>query len=641
MWYHRFLTDVSSNTAVMVEADMKRNVIRILLAAIVITVTLPAAGTTTDRAREILAGHRDAIGGEEAIRTVRTVTSSYEMEMVELGMKGTVKDYLLLPCLTYAEITMGFLTMKQGYDGERMWMIDANGKLQFQKDPGSIEERITKCLLTSFEYLSPGDDVAVTVLDPDSVQGTYCEVLEFIPEGGVRCTVYFDAATYLMKSVALDTRAGKIVQYYDDYRPVDGLMIPFEMLTRHLARDASIITRLQSIEINAPIDPVVFLPPAESVDDYRFTTGCSAEEIPFTFRNGHIYLPVRIGEDDSEMMFLLDSGAGMTVIDSGVVAGMGLPLGGEVPGAGAGGMTSFHLTRFPGFAIEGIEFTEQTVLVFPLFELLRGFSDVTVGGVLGYDFLSRFITRIDYENRRISFFEPDSFMAKEAETAIDAPLVHSIFSFEGTIDGKHNGTFVLDTGANNSLLQKTFSGGDSPEPDTCFMNLSIRGAGGSEDVVLCRFTSLYFGGMTIPEPVFVVPVGEGGMETFEGIDGVIGNDILERFTVTLDYKNQRVLFERNSSFEGSFLKDRSGLLLRRGREGGVFIAVVIPGSPADDSGIMADDEIVSVDGAAVSDLGDLEDIRNLFQAPEGTVREIVITRGGIAKRFSIVLRSYI
>jgi hypothetical protein len=620
------------------EADMKRNVIPILVAAAAIA--LPPRGAGADRVREILARHREAIGGGEVIRSVRTMTSTYEMEIVEIGMKGSVTDYTLLPCLTYAEITMGFLTMKQGYDAERIWMIDANGKLQFQRDPASIEERITKCLLTSFQYLSPGDDVAVTVLEPDTVEGTYCEVLRFVPEGGAPCTISFDASTYLIERVAIDTGLGRIVQHYDDYRPVDGLMIPFEMLTRHLARNVSIISRLQSIEINAPIDPVRFLPPAESIDDYRFTTGCSAQRIPFTYRSGHIYLPVRIGEAAPEMMFLLDSGAGMTVIDSAVVAGMDLLLGGEVPGAGAGGMTSFHLTRFPGFAIEGIAFSEQTVLVFPIAGLLEGFSDITVGGVLGYDFLSRFVTRIDYENEHISFFEPDSFILPETEAAIDAPLLHSIFSFEGTIDGQYRGTFVLDTGANNSLLQKRFSGGASPEPDTCLTDLMIRGAGGSEAVDLCRFTSLSFGGVTIPEPMFVVPATDTGIETFEGIDGIIGNDILALFTVTLDYRNQRVLLERNSSPAGSFIKDRSGLFLRRGGGDSVLVSVVIPGSPADEAGIVPGDEIVSIDATAVSALGDLEDIHVLFQAPEGTIRKIVISRSGTRKEYSIVLRSY-
>lgn len=620
---------------------MKKTLIGALLAAVVISSPLAGNPAPPSKAGELLSRHRAALGGEAAIKNVSSMIISYEMEMVEMGMKGTMKTHTLMPCLTYGEISMGFLAMKQGYDGERIWMVDANGKLQYQKDPATLEEQVTRCLLTSYEYLSPGDDVTITVLEPDTVRGTYCVVLELVPEGGARCTISLDASNHLMKSLAIDARLGTIVQYYGDYRLVDGLMIPFEVLSHHVTRNIHIAAHIQSIEINVPIDPVLFLPPAESIDDYRFTSGCSAELIPFTFRNGHIYLPVRIGEVVGETMFLLDSGAGMTVIDSSMAAEMDLPLGGKVPGASAGGMTSFHLARFPGFGVAGIEFLEQTVLIFPVADLLRAFSDIEVRGVLGYDFLSRFVTRIDYENNRISFFEPDSFMAMEGEVAIDAPLLHSIFSFEGTIDGKYRGTFLLDTGANNSLLQKTFSVGDSPRADTCLMGLTIQGAGGSEDVDLCRFHSLEFGGVTIPDPVFVVPSGEGGMETFEGIDGVIGNDILERFTVTLDYRNQQVLLERNSLFEKSFYNDRSGLVLNRGMEGSVIVSIVIPGSPADEAGIMTGDEIVEIDGHKVSELGYLEDIQLLFRGPAGTVRTLVTVRGEHTETVTIVLRAYI
>ena len=50
----------------------------------------------------------------------------------------------------------------------------------------------------------------------------------------------------------------------------------------------------------------------------------------------------------------------------------------------------------------------QTVAVIDMSELLRRMG-LDVVGILGFDFLSRFVTKVDYANQLISFYDPDSF----------------------------------------------------------------------------------------------------------------------------------------------------------------------------------------------------------------------------------------
>lgn len=616
------------------------------LTAILLVLALPALVSTQEARNtpdigEILRRHLEALGGSEAVRSVRSVVSTAEIEIIGTGMKGIMKSYSLRPCLSLSEISLGFFTIRQGFDGERSWMVGPNGKLQFSLDEGSRELQVTTCLLESYDYAFRGDGFSLEARGRDTVEGRACHVLELLPEGGAPCRIYLDSSDFLIKRIDTDSRDGAVEQTFDEYRETGGLKFPFRKRTRHAAMDRTIETSVESISINSVIDPAIFLPPQGETKDYRFLDGGFSEEISFDYRHRHIYIQAKLGEGGDELLFLLDSGAGMTVIDSSVASSMGLPLGGTIPGAGAGGMADFQMTRIPGLRVGGIEFDKQAAITYPISRLMKLFGEKGVGGVIGYDFLSRFVTRIDFENRSITFFEPDSFLPPDRTTAVQAPLLHNIFSIEGTIDSGIGGTFLLDTGANNSLLQQSFAESFGLTRGRRTAEISIRGAGGEEKASLCRFESLAIGSHRLDRPVFAIASGGGGIGAFEGINGIIGNDVLERFTVTLDYGKQTVLLERNSRFGEPFFKDRSGVLLSRIDEKGAMIYTVIPSSPAAEAGLRPGDRIVAMDGKDVRSIGGREDVSRLLQAEEGTRIDIDIVRNGKRKTVRLTLKAFI
>lgn len=328
----------------------------------------------------------------------------------------------------------------------------------------------------------------------------------------------------------------------------------------------------------------------------------------------------------------------MTVIDSTLAARMGFPLGERMMGAGAGGTADFYMTRIGGFSVEGVSFTEQTVIAYPLSGLLGRFVDIEVAGILGYDFLSRFVSRIDYEKSILTLFEPDSV----AETAsIEAPLVHNVFTMECVLDGQHSGIFLIDTGAGNSLLQKEFSEESGLMENRRMVEISIMGAGGEESAYLSRFDSFEIGGFTIENPLFALSTTRQGIGAFTGISGIIGNDILQRFTVTLDYRNQRIGLEKNSLFDDPASKDRSGIMLVRDATNRILIHRIVPGSPADEAGLLPGDILLSIDRRDAADFGNMEDILDLFRLSEETEMEIMIERKGERLRISLTLRDYL
>ncbi len=612
---------------------------KLIVFIVLLAAAIPA--TAAENIEEILAKHLEALGGAEAIRAVHTITIHADIEILGMGVTGSMESQSVMPCFYHSVLSLGFFNVKQGYDGSRIWRVDPNRMLLILKDEQSIRDQVTRCIIDSYSYLFPRDDLSMRAAGIDTIDGTACAVIELEPEGGAACRLYIDSDTYLLKRLSMDTGSGALHETYGDYRKIDGLMAPFVSRLHQPAMNQTVEIRIRTLTVNEQIDPVLFLPPSSAAKDYMFLEGSSATLIPFTYYENHIYLPVRFAGSDAEVMFMLDSGASMTVVDSTFTVEMGFPIGERLVGAGAGGTANFYMTKVPGFSIEGVSFDEQTVIAYPIRQIMSRFVDVEVQGILGYDFLSRFVTQIDYERTLISFFEPDSFGISPGTVDIEAPLRHNVFSIEAALDSIYLGTFLIDTGASNSMLQKSFADKHRLSDDREGMEITILGAGGEEDALLARFDSFEIGDFTVENPVFALSETESGIAAFKDISGIVGNDILHRFRLTLDYKHQRIYLEPNGLFDEPFIKDRSGIKCERNEDGRVTIYSVIPGSPGNEAGLMEGDEIVSIEGRDVADIERLDEIFEILRDSDRKALQLEIIRDGKRSRVSLFLRNYI
>jgi predicted aspartyl protease len=600
-----------------------------------------AASRAGGAADDLMRRHLEALGGEAAVRAVGTVLARGEIEISGTGLRGTIELRSARPCLSSSDVSLGFMAIREGFDGERIWLVDPNGGLQIRRDEGSIAYQRTICALESQEYIFGGRGVRVEPAGRDTADGAACEAVALEVEGGTPCRLLFDDSTHLLRRMEIRAPEGIAVHTYRDYRRVDGVMYPFVHRTELPAFGRSIEIRYAEIVPNARIDPADFVPPAGAERNHRFTSGRGSAAMPFEYRYRHIFVPVRIEGLAEELLFLVDSGASMTVIDSTVASLLDLASGGVLPGAGAGGMASFHMIRVPGLRLGDIEIPEQTAVAFPVSEILRRFEETEIGGILGYDFLSRFAVRIDYERRVIAFFEPDSFAPVGGETVVEAPLLHNIFSVPVSIDGAPPGSFLLDTGASSSIVQGAFARSTGLADGKRTLEIALRGAGGEERAELCRFDTLSIGGVAIPDPVIAIATGPRGLAAIENVDGLIGNDILERFTVTLDYRAERVLLERNGRFPEPFFRDRSGLQIARKRDGRIMIVNVVPLSPAARAGFRPGDVITRIDRTDARRFGTLQEAIALFEGIEGTAYRIEIERGRGKHTLTLTLDRYI
>ena len=125
--------------------------------------------------------------------------------------------------------------------------------------------------------------------------------------------------------------------------------------------------------------------------------------------------------------------------------------------------------------------------------------------------------------------------------------------------------------------------------------------------------------------VTVARTAEGAFAS-EEFAGNIGNRILERFRVTLDYSGRHVWLEPGARYRTRDSFSRTGLMLGWTPDH-IEAVSVLPGSPAAKAGLREGDRVVAVDGRRMAEW-DPTALDALFEGgAEGRKVVVVVNRG--------------
>jgi predicted aspartyl protease len=585
---------------------------------------------------EVLEHHFAAAGGLDRLKAERT--QYMEGNISVAGMEGPIRVWSEKPDKSRVEVEIGPLKITQGENGEVKWVLDANSKLQVITKSDEATEKRDKVerLMAEYEYADRGSDVFKVALDgTEDVEGTSCYKVKVTNNINADTYFYFIGVDDLMleKTAALKGEESADT-YYEDYREVAGIMIAFHTREVQYSTGQPQEVSLTHYESNPAIEPGLFDPPEEAGKDYRFAAGDAAENMAFRFIGNHLFIPVTVeGKQD---MWVIDTGAGMSVIDMAFAKELGLEVEGNLKGLGAGGTVDVGFAELPPFELEGISFDVQKVAVIDMAELVRRLG-IEIAGILGFDFLSRFVTRIDYAAELISFYDPETFTYAGDGVTIDAHIDEGVFKTVATLDGDLSGTWLFDIGASSIHLEPAYALRQGYADMDGVLRMG-HGAGNEYQVKGVRAQRFELGGFTLDRPLLSFRSGITDDTITSDKLGILGNSIFRNFVIHVDYARERVILEKGKRFNQPWPEDRSGLNVAWTPDhGAVEVLYISPGTPAERAGFEKGDVVISVDGEAIEPATGVLDVRDYLSGAPGITREILVDRRGKDKKIRIKL----
>jgi hypothetical protein len=583
---------------------------------------------------EILAAHYEAIGGLELLKAEKT--RYFEATLQLFGLEGQIKEWQQRPIRQRQEVDLGIIKQTTGDTGDYAWMVDSNGKLQVMKDETTLKRREVDKLVADFEHLRrDSEHFVLTFEGTEDVNGTACYVVNLANTIDENTRTYYVGKDDLRMYKSITREADhESHTLFSDFRDVDGLTIAFRQDIELLPLGQKQTATIVKYESNPEIDEALFQPPGAGPKDYRFTSGTSAENIHFDYTADHLFIDVTISCD--RRTWLIDTGASVTVMDAEYADELGLETAGNLKGYGAGSTVEATFTELPPFSVEGIEFDSQKVAVLAIKDLLKRAGHDVVG-ILGYDFLSRFVVKIDYANELLSFHDPALFEYGGGGTVIDRPLKDRFFVIPITVDGVYSGDWTLDIGAGGSSFFFPFAEQHGFLERDGVMYMS-GGAGGYRPSKVLKFSTLEIAGFTLEEPLISMPLQTGGaLGSTEGT-GNLGNSVLRHFVLYLDYERQQIILEGGADFGKDFPSDKSGLALTVNDHDDIEVFYVSPGTPAERARFQQGDVVRSVNGIPVELIDGVIALRELLKAESGTEYRFEVEREGTDKYINLKLR---
>ncbi len=268
--------------------------------------------------------------------------------------------------------------------------------------------------------------------------------------------------------------------------------------------------------------------------------------IPFTLQNYWILIEVRInGKGPYQMM--LDSG-GSDVLSASAAYQAGVTDVGSVPQSGNSPLIKpLRFVRAESVEVGGATLGQQ------YFHIGSIGNVFTRDGMIGAEVFECFVTTIDYANRQIILRLPDGKADPTKESASEGLLP---LEFDDTkpvtpcgIAGAET-TCIIDTGAAVALIlsgpfAKANSGIQPPWYAGSYNR--IYGSSGASEVRYGPLSTFQIGPFALANvDTFFTTAANGALAEY--LSALVGNRILQRFTVTLDYAHETLQLTPNASF---------------------------------------------------------------------------------------------
>lgn len=265
---------------------------------------------------------------------------------------------------------------------------------------------------------------------------------------------------------------------------------------------------------------------------------------------------------------------------------------------------------------------------------LSSYLGIKIYGILGYQFFSSFVVRVNYATKRITFYDPLTVVKKKG-IRIPLKIINAkpYMNAEITTDSakKISVELLIDNGSSHPLMLETMNSQPFPLPPvTIPANLGV-GINGQISGHMGRIPTLKIGDFTFNSVLSGFPDYNQQRTDLEGSlrNGSLGAEVLRHFLVTFDYPGESMYLKQTNKFKKRFEHDMSGIeiYVHSNPKERYYISRVEPGSPAEQIGLQENDEIIAINFSPAQGYS-LNDLNELLMEQNGKQILLEIARKG-------------
>lgn len=238
--------------------------------------------------------------------------------------------------------------------------------------------------------------------------------------------------------------------------------------------------------------------------------------------------------------FIFDTGAGICVLSPKTQQEFALPEAGDINAIGVGGDATLKMYRAESFQVGPLKLTNHPAMTVDLSFLTPHLGE-EIAGVVGFGVLSQCIVELGIADSKITLHNPKTFSLATGSWE-HMKVVERIPSVHATVEG-HEGWFRLDTGANSFI---TFH---QPAVEKWKLlenretkDASLGGMGGFVKAKKGTVSSLTLGGVEHKDLTAEFATEKKGNFADPSREGNIGAGLLSKYTMFLDYTQERICF---------------------------------------------------------------------------------------------------
>ncbi|MFI5124828.1 MAG: aspartyl protease family protein [Chitinophagales bacterium] len=219
-----------------------------------------------------------------------------------------------------------------------------------------------------------------------------------------------------------------------------------------------------------------------------------------------------------------------------------------------------------------------------------------IDGIIGFSFFSRYIVKIDYDSNLVSIYTRGSIRYPKGGFYLKPSIVNIPVEPAYVRDEEESHCrFYFDTGAGLCLLLSSDFTNDSAifNPGKKMWPTQAQGMGGKANMKITTVKEFRLGPYrfrNIPTYVFS---DEYNITSYPYLAGLIGNDLLRRFNIILNYDKKILYLTPNTHFRDLFDYSYTGLALYW-TDGAIRVGDVMKDSPAELAGFKVDDVVISI-----------------------------------------------